>query len=140
MLSALTTAQRRRVSLALLLAAGALAGAAALIGIADNPPGILTVYGAAALLVLSIVHPWRSARPFALLAAGGVLASLAFAVLHNLLDGAAELLAVPILSQVLGVLSAGAFLLAVLVCPAVVLVAAGGALVQLVRSLSHRPA
>jgi hypothetical protein len=140
MLAALESSQSRRISLALVATAGVLAIAAAAVGISDNVPGLVLAYAAGAALVLAVVHPWRSARPFALLAAGGVLAFLAFAVLHNLLDGAAELLAVPILSQVLGVLSAGAFLLAVLVCPTVVLVAAGGALVQLVRSLSHRPA
>ncbi|MCU0612096.1 MAG: hypothetical protein MUE60_09950, partial [Candidatus Eisenbacteria bacterium] len=55
-------------TLVLFVACGALAIAAAALGISDSPPGILCAFLAAAAFVLAFVHPWRAPRQFLRLA------------------------------------------------------------------------
>lgn len=114
----------------LFLASGAVALAAALlVGIADNLPGLILVNVACFGVVAALTAPWRSPRPFLLLAAGAVVGFPVFVLLHNafyalgLATGG-----VPLLPAVADVLGAVAFVLAVLVCPAGLIVGAAGAL------------
>ena len=73
MIVALSTPRNRKVTVVFLAIAAALAAAAGLVGISDNPPGILLAYGAAAALVLAFVHPWRTSRQFRYLLYGSFL-------------------------------------------------------------------
>lgn len=59
MLQALAPQDRTR-TLVFLAICGVAAIAAVLVGISDNPPGILLAFTAAAAFVLAIVHPWRT--------------------------------------------------------------------------------
>jgi hypothetical protein len=136
MLASLATPQNRRITLRLAAMAGALVLAALVVGVSDNPPGLVLVGLASVAVVAAAVHPWRTPKPFVMLLIGSILGFVVLVVLHNLLEGAAGLLSegnvLRLLVQGVGV---AAFLLAILVLPAAVLVGAGGAIVMFLRDL-----
>jgi hypothetical protein len=120
---------RRRWTTLLFLAIGALALVAALlVGINDNPPGLILIYTAVTAFLLAWVHPWRSVKRFLILLGASLLGFPVAAVLHNLFYALAELAAEFVgLAQVLGFLDGVFFLIGVLVCPPGILVGAVGA-------------
>jgi hypothetical protein len=132
--ASVATPQNRRITLLLSATAGALVLAGLLVGVSDNPPGLLLMGLASVAVVVAAVHPWRAPKPFVMLCLASILGFVVLAVLHNLLDGVAGLMAegnvVRLLAQGVGV---AAFLVAILVLPAAVLVGAGGALVMFIR-------
>ena len=133
MLDALATPRDRTRTSIFLAIGGAAAIAAALVGIADNPPGILLALAAAVALVLAFVHPWRTPRQFGRLLLASVLGFLLFAVLHNVFEalaGMAEHIA--LLHGLLDGLAAAAFLLATLVCLAAFLVSVAALVIALI--------
>jgi hypothetical protein len=134
-LGALATPHNRRITLLLAEAAGALVLVALLVGVSDNPPGLLLVALASVALVIAAVHPWRAPKPFVLLFVASIIGFVVLVVLHNLLDGVAGLMSdgnvLRILVQAIGVT---AFLLAILVLPGAVLVGAGGAMIMFLRN------
>ena len=140
MIEAFATARNRTVAL-VFLAVGCLAAvAAAIVGISDNPPGILLALLAAVAGVLVFVHPWRRARQFVLLFYAAGLGFAVFAVVHNVAEVVAGKVTWAPLHLLLQALNVGAFLLAILVCPPALVVGVVGALVMLVRSrLRRRP-
>ncbi|MEW5941311.1 MAG: hypothetical protein AB1750_16730 [Chloroflexota bacterium] len=77
-------------SFILLAICGALAIVAAVIGIDDNPPGILMAFLAAIAFILAFVHPWRTARKFAFLLLASVLGLVLFIALNIVSDLAAQ--------------------------------------------------
>jgi hypothetical protein len=133
-LGALATPNNRRITLLLLAAAGALVLAGLLFGVSDNPPGIVLVSIAAVAIVAAVVHPWRTPWPFVYLLVASIIGFVVLVMLHNLLDGAAGLMSegnvLRLLLQGVGV---AAFLLAVLILPAAVLVGAAGAIIMFLR-------
>ena len=129
----------RRVTL-ILLAAGCVSLIIALvIGIADNAPGIAFLYGAALAGILAFVHHWRGVRRFVLLAVASVVGFPVFAVLHNVFYGFSKSVSemVP-LSQALKVLDAASFLIALILCPAGLLVGVIGAISAYVKNRRGR--
>jgi hypothetical protein len=129
MLNVPSTPRNRRVTPILCAAGGVVALGAVAVGISDNPPGIALAYLAVIALVLAFVHPWRSVRRFLFLILASVLGFVVFAVLHNLLDVIADSAgAGGALRGVAEVLGAAAFLTALLLCPAALLVGTVGAL------------
>ena len=135
MLQAMATPRDRTRTLIFLAICGAAAIAAALVGISDNPPGILLALAAAAALVLALVHPWRTPKQFGRLLLASLLGFVLFAVLHNVFEalaGVAEHVAV--LHGLLEGLGAAAFILATLVCPAAFLVSLVALVVVLIRN------
>jgi hypothetical protein len=132
-LQAFATPHNRMVSVLLLVACGLLAMAAARLGIIDNPPGIVLAFLSIAAFVTALVHHWRRARPFGLLA-GGSLAALVvlglLAVLFGILSN--KLGPGGLLASVLGALSGGC-MLAAMVCPSALMVGVVGGLLMLVR-------
>ena len=133
MLHAFATPHNRTVSVLVLVACGLLAIAAARLGISDNPPGIVVAFLSIAAFVTALVHRWRRARPFWLLA-GGSLAALVVLALLAILFGILSNKLGPggLLAGVVGVLSGGC-MLAAMVCPSALVVGAVGGLVMLVR-------
>ena len=89
MLEALSTPHSRAVTLGFLVVCGFSAIASGVVGISDNPPGILLALFAGAAFVLAFVHGWRTARPFRSLFFGSVLGLVFFGILHNVLGGVA---------------------------------------------------
>jgi hypothetical protein len=138
MLQAFATPRNRRRTLILLVACGALATAAAVIGIDDNLPGILVAYLAVVVLILAFVHPARTEAPYRLLVWGSLAGGMVAAFLH---EGFEALAHGPLHSGVLhalsGGLAGGFFLLAVLVAPPAFVVGCVGALVMAVHKRRH---
>lgn len=135
MIEALSTPRNRKVTVVFLAIAAALAAAAGLVGISDNPPGILLAYGAAAALVLAFVHPWRTSRQFRYLLYGSFLGFLVFAVAHNLFEVVAGKMGGPgFVVAVLQGIQVAAFLIAVLICPPALLIGAVGAVLIAIRN------
>ena len=92
--------------------------AAFIIGIADNPPGILLLYLGIIVLILAFVHHWREKKKFKILLIISILGIPIFAVLHNLFHGLGKMLAdSTILQNLLGILNGTSFILALIICP-----------------------
>jgi len=117
----------RKATLVLItLGCASLAGGL-VIGVADNPPGLMLVYLAVAAWILAFAHRWRRPRSFLMLLGASLLGFPLFVVLHNLFYGLSEMAAgFVVLGHVLGFLEVVFFILAVLVCPPGVLIGAVG--------------
>jgi hypothetical protein len=135
MLASVATPLNRRITLFLSATAGALVLAGLVVGVSDNPPGILLMALASVAVVVAAVHPWRAPKPFVTLCLASILGFVVLVVMHNLLHGVAGLIPdgnmLRLLVQGVGV---AAFLVAILVLPAGILVGAGGALVMFIRN------
>ena len=133
MLEAWVTSRRRTLTLVFLVISCASALAAIVVGIDDNPPGIVLAFCAIAALVFAFVHPWRTARQFRRLLFASVLGLVVFAILHNVFEAlGAKAATASALQSVLQGLSVATFLLAVLFCPVAILIGAVGAIVTFV--------
>ena len=86
MIDSFSTPRNRIKTLALLMVCGLSALAAIVIGIDDNPPGILLALLAAITIVLAFVHPWRTARKFMFLLLTSVLGFVFFVVQDIIFD------------------------------------------------------
>ncbi len=138
-MEALATPHNRVVTVVYLAIAGGLAIAAGVVGISDNPPGILLAYGAAAALVLAFVHPWRTSRQFRYLLYGSFLGFLVFAIAHNLFEVVAGRMGGPgFLVAILQGIQVAAFLIAILICPPALAIGTVGAVLMAIRN--HRRA
>lgn len=134
MIQALATPRNRKRSLTFLAAACLFVIGAAVVGVADNPPGIALAFLSTTAFVLSVAHPWRRPRQFAFLLLWSLLGLVVLGILHNLFEAVAGVAAgVRILQVLLQGLGGVAFLAAVLLCPPAILVGAIGSLVTLLR-------
>lgn len=134
MLEALSTRHNRTVSFVFLIVCVLLAIASRVVGISDNPPGILLAFLATGAFVLAFVHPWRTARQFRFLLFGSVLGFVIFAILHNVFDAVASKWATAgALHILLEGLSVAAFLLALLGFPPAVFIGAVGWVAMAIR-------
>lgn len=130
MFEAFTSPEHRNRSILLLVISGALAAAAAAVGIDDNPLGIALAYLSTTGLVLAFVHHWRSWKRFRRLIREACIGFVVSAVLSNVLEligsrlGEQRPIAVPF--NVVGALF---FLIATLLCPPGLLVGIIGSIV-----------
>lgn len=127
--------EQRVRSLGLLATAALLGGGALAVGIDDNPPGIFLMMLAAMALVFAVVHPWQEPRRFVQLSIAALAGFVAGAVLSNVFEYLATLAVGPALASVFGVIGGAFFLLAVVICPAALVVGLIGAVVT--RSRVH---
>ncbi len=135
MLESLGTPRKRILTLVFLAICCVFAATAAVVGIDDNPPGILLAYAATVALVLALVHPWRTTRKFRLLLFASVLGLALFAILHIAFEGVATKAADgSALRSLLEGLGGTAFLLAVLVGPPALLIGAIGWIALSIRN------
>ncbi len=96
-------------------------------GLSGNWYEISLCYLAAIALILAFVHTWRKVKYFLILLGASLIGFPFFAVLHNVFYGLGEMAAdIIVLSHLLGFLSAGFFLVAIIVCPAGFLIGAVG--------------
>jgi uncharacterized membrane protein (UPF0136 family) len=86
MIDAFSTPRNRTKTLAILVICGLSAIASVIVGIDDNPPGILLAFLAATAFVLAFAHPWRTARKFMLLLLASVLGLVLFVILNVIFD------------------------------------------------------
>ena len=135
MIDTFSTPHNRIKTLILLVICGLLVIAAALVGINDNPPGILLAFLAATAFVLAFVHPWRTARQFRFLLYSSVLGIALFAILNNVFAAVAHNPATAgALQNLLQGLAVAAFFLATLICPAAFIVGAVGSVAMFIRN------
>ena len=107
---------------------------ALIIGISDNPPGIIILYAGIILLIFSLVYIWRKIRSFLILLIVSIVGVPVFAVLHNIFYGIAELTSeVKILPEILRLFDAMSFIIALIICPSGIIVGMGGALILFVK-------
>ncbi len=101
-----------------------------IIGIGDNPPGLLLCFIGIIALILVFVHRWRKAKNFLILFVASLIGFPVFAILHNVMYGLAKMAVdIIILNRLLNVLDVLFFLTAILVCPPGILVGAIGSIV-----------
>ena len=111
--------------------------AAAVVGIDDNPPGILLALLAAAAFVLSFTHTWQTARKFMFLILASVLGFVLFVVLNIISDSVAQNPATSgtlrdlMQSPAINALN----LIIAMICAAAFLVGAVGSVVMFIRGL-----
>jgi len=104
-------------------------------GISDNPPAILLVYIGLALLVVSLIHHWRTPGKFGTLFAVAVIGFPVLVLIHNIFETLNTNLGyIPVLSQLFSGLSVIGFIAAVLITPAVAAVAMMLGLFHFVKS------
>ena len=141
MISAFSTPHNRKTTLILLAICGLLAIAAVLVGIDDNPPGVLLAFLSATAFVLAFVHPWRTAKKFMFLLLASVLGFVLYIILNIILDTAAQNPATAGAFQDLlqsPVVDALSIIIAML-CAAAFIVGAVGSVAMFIRS-RRRPA
>jgi len=86
MIDAFSTPRNRIKTFIFLVTCGLLAIASVVVGIDDNPPGVLLAYLAATAFVLAFSHPWRTARKFMFLLLASVLGFILFIILSMISD------------------------------------------------------
>jgi len=73
-------------TLILLLVCGLSAIASVMVGIDDNPPGMLLALLAAISFLLAFIHPWKTTRKFMFLLLASVLGFVLFIILNIISD------------------------------------------------------
>ena len=121
--------QNQRITLILLLAGILFIVIGSVIGIADNPPGIIVLFIGIILLFFAFIHFWRSSKPYLILLVVSLAGGIVFAILHNLFDVlAGNWSEIALIPQILEGLATGSFLIAVLLCPVGIFVGFFGAI------------
>jgi hypothetical protein len=90
MIDAFSTPGNKNKTVILLVVCGLLTIVSAVIGIEDNPPGLLLAFLAAVAFVLAFVHPWRNVRKFMFLLLASVAGFVLFVILSIILDSVTQ--------------------------------------------------
>jgi peptidoglycan/LPS O-acetylase OafA/YrhL len=80
-------ALKKRMTLILLVLSVISITFAIIIGISDNPPGILLCFLGCILFILSFSHSWRKPKPYLILLIISLLGFIVFVVLINIFGG-----------------------------------------------------
>lgn len=124
----------RRLTLLLLALAIIAITIGLIIGISDNPPGIIILYAGIILLIISLVYIWRKIKPFLVLLIVSIIGAPFFAVLHNVFYGISELTSdINILPEILSFFDTMSFIIALVICPSGIIVGMGGALILFIK-------
>jgi hypothetical protein len=102
---------------------------ALIVGIDDNPPGIIVFFLGSIVLVVAFTHNWKKAGSYLLL---GVISMAGFAVsvlLHNVFE------AIGGEGTILGIVGAMFFLIALFICPACLVVGIVGSIVKALKKI-----
>ncbi len=136
MMDAFSTPRNRIQAIILLVICGLLAIAAAVVGINDNPPGILLAFLAATAFILAFALPWRTTKKFMFLLLASVLGFVLFAILNIIFDSVIQDPATSgalrdlIQSPAIDALN----LIIAMICPAAFIVGAVGSVAMFIRS------
>ncbi len=129
------TAKTRIISLILFAAGILLMIAANIVGIPDNPPGIILAYISIAVIILAFVHHWTVRKKFSVLLIASIIGFPVFAILHNLFyalaTGAEDIVVV---KQIFEILDVTSFLAAIFVCPMGIIVGATGCIILVITN------
>ena len=99
---------------------------AAIIGISDNPPGLILSFLGSVFFILAFTHNWQKPKPYIIL----LIASLAGFVVSVILHNVFEVVGKETFLELVGVFF---FLLAIFLCPAGVIVGGIGSLIKLYK-------
>lgn len=133
MLEAFSKPQNRKWTFIFLGFSAVFAIAAAVMGIDDNPPGILLAFLAITAFILAFAHPWKTARQFIRLLIASSLGIFVFGALVIACDILSlKFTGSSLVSGLLNFISTISLTI-VLVCPSGILVGAGGAVLRAVR-------
>ena len=141
MIAAFSTPSNRNKTFILMATCGLLIIAAAIVGVDDNPPGILLAFLAATAFVLAFAHPWRTAKKFIFLILASLLGFILFVILNITLDNAAQNPATTgalqdmLQSPVVNALS----IIIIMICAAAFIVGVVGSVAMFIRN-RRRPA
>jgi len=117
----------------------ALVISAIVVGVSDNIPGIVLCYLASVVLAVAPTRTWRRAKKFLILAAAAVIGFVVFVVLHNAFYALAILTEhIPALSRLMEAFHVVFFIVAVLLCPATLLVGVVGSIVCAITEKRRR--
>jgi len=140
MIGALSTRSNRIKTLILLVICCLSVIASTVMGIDENPPGILLALLAAVTFVLAFSHPWRTARKFMFLLLAALLGFVLFIIVSIVSDSIVQnpassdalqnLIQSPV-NEALSIISA-------MLCSAAFLVGVVGAGVMFIRSRSQK--
>jgi hypothetical protein len=103
---------------------------ALIIGIDDNPPGILLCFIGSILFILAFTYSWKRAKTFILLAVFSLLGLVISAILHNVFEAVGGEGTFP------GAIGVVFFLIAIFICPAGLLVGIVGSIVKSLRKVN----
>jgi len=141
MIDAFSTRSNRIKTLILLVTCCLSAIASTVVGIDENPPGILLALIAAVTFILAFSHPWRTARKFMFLLLAAVLGFVLFIIVSIVSDSIVQnpassdalqnLIESPV-NEALSIIFA-------MLCSAAFLVGVAGAVVMFIRSRSQKP-
>jgi len=141
MIDAFSTRSNRIKTLILLVICCLSAIASTIVGINENPPGILLALLAAVTFVLAFSHPWRTARKFMFLLLAAVFGFVLFIIISIVSDSivqnpaSSDALQNLIQSPVNEALS----IIFAMLCSAAFLVGVVGAVVMFIRSRIQKP-
>ena len=116
--------------LTLLVGAAVLLGAALVVGISDNPPGILLAFLSSIAVVTAFAVGLRTKRQFAILLLGSLLFFVLAALLHNVFEAAASVAGASWLKASGEAVGVAFFLVAIFLCPAGIVVGFIGLIVK----------
>lgn len=109
--------------------------AAFIVGVEDNPPGAVLLYAGTFALILTIAHRWRKVKEFTILTVASIIGIPIFIVLHNLLEVLGEKsVDIILLYYLLTGLSVISFLMALIVCPAGLIIGISGIIVLTIKT------
>jgi len=140
MLKAFSTPHNRKRSFVLFAICGVLAVAAAIVGISDNPPGLLLAFLSASTFIVSFVHPWRVSKHFRRLVYASLLGFIVSVVLHNVFDAiGGHLTGSGFLQGLINGAGVAFFFIAIFICPPGLVIGAIGALVMFIKNRRGSP-
>jgi hypothetical protein len=136
---AFSTPSNRNRTFILLGISAVLVTAATIVGISDNPPGLIMMYLSAVSFVAAFVHPWKASKQFQRLLYASGLGVVVFVILHLLSENLASTIdATGLGDDLLAGAGAAFFVLGTVLFPAGFLIGAVGAVVMSVRERHSR--
>ena len=136
MIDAFSTPSNKTKTLVLLAVCGLLTIASVIVGIDDNPPGVILAFLAGVAFVLAFTHPWRTVKKYLLLFLAAIAGFVLFIILNIVTDSIAGNPATS--TAILNLLQTPAIdalsLIFTMVFSAVLIVGAIGSLVLFMRS------
>jgi hypothetical protein len=102
--------------------------AALIIGIDDNPPGIILCFIGGLFLILAFTYNWNKVKPYLILAIASLLGFIISVLLHNFLSVTGE-------GTFLEIIGAFFFLTVIFLCPAGAFIGIVGSLIQAYKKM-----
>ena len=120
---------KKRITLILLVLSVISMVCAIIIGISDNPPGILLCFLASILFILSFSHSWRKPKPYLILLIISLVGFIVLAVLINIFEGRVS-------GTLFDIIGTFTFIVATMLSPVGIIIGGIGSLVTYYKRLN----